>query len=94
MGETKGEPFSREIAELWLKRKGYVKIYSEKLDEYFFLTKNASLHVPGVEGHVRYTIAEMGALNGLEFEEVLVLHNAKKLFNGKISLPDKKKKNK
>jgi len=92
--ENNKDPFSREVAELWLKRKGYVKIYSEKLDEYFFLTKNASLHVPGAEGHARYTIAEMSALDGLEFEEVLVLHNAKKLFNGKVSLPDKKRKNK
>jgi hypothetical protein len=89
--ETKKYPFDREIACLWLKRKGYVKIYSEKLDEYFFLTRNASLHVPGVEGHARYTIKEMGDLEGMEFEEVLVLHNAKKLFNGIISKPDKKK---
>lgn len=86
-----GETLSPEDAALWFRRKGYVKIYSDRMEEYLLLTKNGSIEVPNPEGYARYTVDEINALDGLPFEEVVVIHNAKKVFDGKISKPEPKK---
>ena len=88
-----GEEISIEEACFTLKLQGWVKIYAEKLEDYLILVKRGVKFIP-VDPDDKdipvYVIEEMDALKDIGIEELKILHEAKKLFNGKISKSKKK----
>ncbi len=66
-----------------LKKRGWVQVFSSYLNQSIYLTRNKWIKVPD-SALPKYTRNEIAALNGLDWEEIQTLHEAKILFKGEI----------
>lgn len=87
-----GEEISLEEAMFTFKLQGWLKIWSEKLEDYMILARNASMTIPGNDKIPRYILKEIESLKDVDIDDLKILHEAKKVFDGEISKPDKKRK--
>jgi len=89
--ESKDDEISIQEAVITYKMQGYIVIYSHALDDYLIIAKNHSMTIPNPKKHPVYILSEIRGLEGLELDELRTVHEAKKVFDGKIVKPDKKK---
>jgi hypothetical protein len=71
-----------EATELYKKR-GWIQIFSCHLIQSIYLVKNDRVKVPD-PSIPKYTQVEIEALKGLNLEELMTLHDAKRIFGGTI----------
>ena len=71
-----------EAARLYRER-GWVQIWSTYLNEPIYLVRHKSVKVPD-PSIPKYTQVEIEALKGLNLEELMTLHEAKRIFEGAI----------
>ena len=64
-------------------KKGWVQIFSGHLNQSIYLVKNDQVNVPD-PSIPKYTQVEIEALKGLNLEELMTLHEAKRIFRGTI----------
>ncbi len=89
--EGKDDQISIQEAIITYKMQGYIVIYSHALDDFLVLAKNHSMTIPNPEKYPVYILTEIRELEGLELDELRTVHEAKKIFDGKIIKPPKKK---
>jgi hypothetical protein len=65
------------------KSRGWIRVFSGYLNQSLYLMKNKWVKVPDAT-LLKYTRKEIEALNGLSWEEIQTLHEAKVLFKGEI----------
>ena len=63
--------------------RGWIQVFSGYLNQSIYLVKNKWIEVPD-PSLPKYTRHEIEALNGLSWEEIQTLHEAKILFKGEI----------
>ena len=71
-----------EAAKLF-KERGWIQIFSCHLNQSIYLVKNDQVNVPD-PSIPKYTQFEIEALKGLNLEELMTLHEAKRIFGGTI----------
>ena len=71
-----------EAAKLF-KERGWIQIFSCHLNQSIYLVKNDQVKVPD-PSITKYTQVEIEALKGLNLEELMTLHEAKRIFEGAI----------
>ena len=76
-------PIHLEEATHLYKSRGWVQVFSSYLNQSIYLVKNKWIEVPD-SALPKYARHEIEALNGLSWEEIQTLHEAKLLFKGEI----------
>jgi hypothetical protein len=80
---NKTNPIHLEEAIHLYKSRGWIQIFSGYLNQSIYLMKNKWVKVPDAT-LLKYTRKEIEVLNGLSWEEIQTLHEAKVLFKGEI----------
>ena len=81
--KIKNSHLSVEEATKLFKERGWIQIFSCHLNQSIYLVKNDQVKVPD-SSITKYTQVEIEALKGLNLEELMTLHEAKRIFGGTI----------
>ncbi len=82
-GLNKTNPIHLAEATHLYENRGWIQVFSGYLNQSIYLVKNKWIEVPD-PSLPKYTRHEIEALNGLSWEEIQTLHEAKVLFKGEI----------
>lgn len=82
--KIKNSHISVEEATKLFKKRGWIQIWAEYLNQHIYLVREEEIEVP--DGKIpRYILSEVNDLCGLTLDEIKILHEAKKAFGGVIS---------
>jgi hypothetical protein len=82
-GLNKTNPIHLAEATYLYENRGWIQVFSGYLKQSIYLMENKWIKVPD-PSLPKYTRHEIAALNGLNWEEIQTLHEAKLLFKGEI----------
>jgi hypothetical protein len=81
--KIKNSHISVEEATKLFKKRGWIQIWAEYLNQHIYLVRNDKVKTPDT-GILRYAQSELSDLRGLSVDELKIMHEAKKAFGGVI----------